>query len=188
MPAPKRLSYMNEGKEYAAKTTSGIFSLKLLNGLEPNYGRQVWETCLSINGQDVTEKYFGWNSYVEFDLRKYQPLSVDQKYFFVPKEGQGFLIETSTLKKIELPTIQSFFLGNSYHQDYLLCAYIQRILLVNLKNLITNQIGFFENLYNYNLFVHEAYFERGDLFIVGAMSGDLVRYRYNFDTLTVEIV
>lgn len=179
---------MNEEKEYTVKIDSGIFSLKLLNGLEPNSGRQVWETTLMINNQDVTEKYFNWGSYVEFDLRKYQPLSTDQKYFFVPAEGQGFLIQTDTFKKIKLPTIQSSFVGNSYHKDYLLCAHAQRILLVNLKNLVTNQISFFESVYDFNLLIYESYFERNNLFIVGTISGDLVKYKYDFEALTVEIV
>lgn len=189
MFAPTWLNCMHEGNIYTSKTESHVFALELLKGVEPNYGRQLWETLLSIDGRDVTQEYFGWSNYVHFDLRQYNFLSLDQKYFFVPSESQGFLIQTSSLRKFGLPGGDTgSFVGNIFYENYLLCIYTKRVILINLTNFVTNQIGLFENLYDYSLYIGKAYFENGELIIEGIMQGDTVKYKYNFKSLTVELV
>ncbi len=180
---------MQEGKVYTAKTESNIFALELLKGVEPNYGRLVWEVALSINGRDVTSNYFRWENYVHYDLERYNPLSPDQKYFFIPDESQSFVILTSSSRKIQLPRGESgHFIGNSYYGNYLLCVYTQEVVLINLTNFLTNQIRLFNDLYDYSLYISKSHFENGQLIIEGMLQGDVVKYRYNFESLTVELI
>lgn len=102
---------------------------------EPNNGRELWVADIYINGINQTEKYFGnWN-WLNWKLDNYVMDSPDGSYVFIPAEGGGFLINTSTLERINLPynalsTIK--FLKNEFTGNALKITYTDEVISVDL--------------------------------------------------------
>ena len=106
---------------------------------EPNNGRMLWVADIYINAKIETEKYFGsWNR-LNQNLNNYVMDSPDGKYVFIPAEGGGFLIDTSTLEKVNLPykaltTIK--FLKNEFTGDTLVITYSDEVVNIETDRLI----------------------------------------------------
>ena len=106
---------------------------------EPNNGRMLWVADIYINAKIETEKYFGsWNK-LNQNLDNYVMDSPDGKYVFIPAEGGGFLIDTSTLEKVNLPykaltTIK--FLKNEFTGDTLVITYSDEVVNIETDRLI----------------------------------------------------
>ena len=106
---------------------------------EPNNGRMLWVADIYINAKIETEKYFGsWNR-LNQNLDNYVMDSPDGKYVFIPAEGGGFLIDTSTLEKVNLPykaltTIK--FLKNEFTGDTLVITYSDEVVNIETDRLI----------------------------------------------------
>ena len=106
---------------------------------EPNNGRMLWVADIYINAKIETEKYFGsWNR-LNQNLDNYVMDSPDGKYVFIPAEGGGFLIDTSTLEKVNLPykaltTIK--FLKNEFTGDTLVITYSDEVINIETDRLI----------------------------------------------------
>lgn len=104
--------------------------LKITGTDEPNNGRMLWIADIFIDSRNETEKYFGsWNRLNE-KLDSYMMDSPDGKYIFIPAEGGGFLIDTSTMEKINLPykaltTVK--FLKNEFSGDTLEITYTDEV-------------------------------------------------------------
>lgn len=110
---------------------------------EPNNGRELWVADIYINGINQTEKYFGSWNWLNWNLENYVMDSPDGKYVFIPAEGGGFLINTSTLERINLPynalsTIK--FQKNEFEQDALILTYSDETIEINLNTLISKRI------------------------------------------------
>lgn len=109
---------------------------------EPNNGRMLHIVHLTINDQDMTEKYFGsWNR-VDYKLENYTMDSNDGQYVYIPAESGGFLIQIPSLKKIELPykslsTIT--FLKNEFVDEYLHITHIDEVIHIHLKTFHINR-------------------------------------------------
>ena len=105
---------------------------------EPNNGRMLWVADLYINGKIETEKYFGnWNRLNE-QLDNYVMDSPDGRYVFIPAEGGGFLIDTSSLEKINLPykaltTLK--FLKNEFTKNALLITCTDEVINIETDRL-----------------------------------------------------
>jgi|GEM_PF-6050188 len=112
---------------------------------EPNNGRMLWVVDLRINDLLVTERYFGsWN---RTDVaEKYEPDSPDGRYFFVPAEGGGFVLDTLhdfaaiyfRCKGLSAAT----FLGNVYSNDWLFLVHRHEIILFNLRTQTQTALDF----------------------------------------------
>ena len=106
---------------------------------EPNNGRMLWVADIYINAKIETEKYFGsWNR-LNQNLDNYVMDSPDGKYVFIPAEGGGFLIDTSTLEKVNLPykaltTIK--FLKNDFAGNTLMITYTDELVNIETDRLI----------------------------------------------------
>jgi len=106
---------------------------------EPNNGRMLWVADIYINAKIETEKYFGsWNR-LNQNLDNYVMDSPDGRYVFIPAEGGGFLIDTSSLEKVNLPykaltTIK--FLKNEFTGDTLVITYSDEVINIETDRLI----------------------------------------------------
>ena len=106
---------------------------------EPNNGRMLWVADIYINAKIETEKYFGsWNR-LNQNLDNYVMDSPDGRYVFIPAEGGGFLIDTSTLEKVNLPykaltTIK--FLKNEFAGNTLMITYTDEVINIETDRLI----------------------------------------------------
>ncbi|MBE2216605.1 MAG: hypothetical protein IAE90_00280 [Ignavibacteria bacterium] len=105
---------------------------------EPNNGRELWVADIYMNGINQTEKYFGSWNWLNWNLQNYVMDSPDGSYVFIPAEGGGFLINTSTLERIDLPynalsTIK--FLKNEFTGNALKITYTDEVISVDLHTL-----------------------------------------------------
>ncbi len=106
---------------------------------EPNNGRMLWVADIYINAKIETEKYFGsWNR-LNQNLDNYVMDSPDGRYVFIPAEGGGFLIDTSSLEKVNLPykaltTIK--FLKNEFAGNTLMITYTDEVINIETDRLI----------------------------------------------------
>ncbi len=106
---------------------------------EPNNGRMLWVADIYINAKIETEKYFGsWNK-LNQNLDNYVMDSPDGRYVFIPAEGGGFLIDTSSMEKINLPykaltTIK--FLKNVFAGNTLMITYTDEVINIETDRLI----------------------------------------------------
>jgi len=106
---------------------------------EPNNGRMLWVADIYINAKIETEKYFGsWNK-LNQNLDNYVMDSTDGRYVFIPAEGGGFLIDTSSMEKINLPykaltTIK--FLKNDFAGNTLMITYTDEVVTIVTDRLI----------------------------------------------------
>lgn len=105
---------------------------------EPNNGRMLHTADLYINEKLKTNKYFDkWNR-LDWNLENYMFESNDGKFVYIPKEGGGFLIETSSFRKIDLPykalsTIT--FLKNEFIGNILRIIHTDKTITIQLENL-----------------------------------------------------
>lgn len=105
---------------------------------EPNNGRMLWVADIYINGKIETEKYFGnWNRLNE-KLDNYVMDSPDGRYIFIPAEGGGFLIDTTSHEKINLPykaltTLK--FLKNEFAGNKLMITYTDEVINIETDRL-----------------------------------------------------
>ena len=110
--------------------------LELTGWDEPNNSRMLLICDLKINGKLENDTYFGdWNRLDE-RLDKLSFDSPDQRYVYIPAESGGFLIDTNTLNKIQLPykalsTIT--FLENYFENDTLVLVYSDEIIKVEIS-------------------------------------------------------
>jgi len=106
---------------------------------EPNNGRMLWVADIYINAKIETERYFGsWNR-LNQNLDNYVMDSPDGRYVFIPAEGGGFLIDTSSLEKVNLPykaltTIK--FLKNEFAGNTLMITYTDEVINIETDRLI----------------------------------------------------
>lgn len=107
--------------------------------VEPNNGRMLNEVDLKINGEIVTDRYFsrGWNHTVI--LSHYEPDSPDGRYFFVPMESGGILLNTqNNFSVVELGSnsmTASTSIGNTYFNDRIFVVYRDEVVVKHLLTL-----------------------------------------------------
>lgn len=115
--------------------------LELTGWDEPNNGRLLRTCDLKINGKLENAKYFeNWNR-LDQRLDKLSFDSTDKRYVYIPAESGGFLIDTNTLNKIQLPykslsTLK--FMENYFDNDMLVLVYSDEIIKFNMSNHITD--------------------------------------------------
>ncbi|MGI4874511.1 MAG: hypothetical protein ACRYFX_25420 [Janthinobacterium lividum] len=118
-------------------TKSAFHDIELirLGWAEPNNGRLLWEVDLKINGQVVTERYFGTWHYTDIG-EKYAADSPDGRYFFVPREDVSFVIDTlHDFAPIGISCkgpSASTFRGNFYFDKWLILVHFHEIILFDL--------------------------------------------------------
>ncbi|HEX8327085.1 MAG TPA: hypothetical protein VF629_06070 [Hymenobacter sp.] len=104
--------------------------------VEPNNGRMLSEVDLKINGEVVTERYFSDNWHHIHLYSTYEPDSPDGRFFFVPKEGGGFLLDTfNNFSVIGLPykaLSAASYIGNAYFNGRLFLVYRDEIAVIDL--------------------------------------------------------
>jgi hypothetical protein len=107
----------------------------------------LYKVSLYFNNEDVTQKYFdNWN-YINFYLDKYEPISFDKKWIYIPKENNHFLIDTQNLEKKVLPNLTFSaitFIGNYFIGNYLIILGREEIIQ---KNLLTKTIKFLKQVH-----------------------------------------
>ena len=104
--------------------------------VEPNNGRMLYEVDLKINGEVVTERYFSDHWHHIHLYSKYEPDSPDGRFFFVPKEGGGFLLDTlNDFAAIGLPykaLSAASYIGNVYFNERLFLVYRDEVMVTHL--------------------------------------------------------
>ena len=109
---------------------------------EPNNGRMLQVADLYIDETLRNEEYFGiWNR-LDQNIEYYQMDSLDGRYVYIPAEGGGFLIETTSSKKIPLPykALSTLtFIKNEFIEGFLVITHSDEIITVNLENLKTKR-------------------------------------------------
>jgi len=120
--------------------TSKLHKIKLVitGSDEPNNGRMLWVAELYINNIDVTGKYFGSWDRLNENLDNYNMDSPDGKFVFIPAEGGGFLIDTTSLIKYPLAykalsTIK--FQKNEFRGNLLIITYDDETIEIDLDNI-----------------------------------------------------
>ncbi|PJJ58610.1 hypothetical protein [Hymenobacter chitinivorans] len=113
--------------------------------VEPNNGRMLWEVDLKINGELVTEKYFG--GWPRTDMPdKYEPDSPDGRFFFIAEEGGGFVLDTHhDFKAIGFSCLgpsAATFRGNIYSDRYLFLVHYHEVILFDLTTLTQRSLAF----------------------------------------------
>lgn len=104
--------------------------------VEPNNGRMLNEIDLKINGELVTQRYFSDNWHHIHLYKEYEPDSPDGRFFFVPKEGGGFLLDTlNNFSVIGLPykaLSAASYIGNAYFNERLFLVYRDEVVVTHL--------------------------------------------------------
>ncbi|MFV0469062.1 MAG: hypothetical protein ACK5MK_09075 [Dysgonomonas sp.] len=98
-------------------------------------GRDTWLFTLAIDGTDVTSEYTSL-PYLSKNLDKWEVLSVDSRYIFLPLEVGAMLIDTQSLEKHVLPTRQ--YRGNQFTSTRLFIFGRNLILLIDLKSIFSS--------------------------------------------------
>ena len=122
------------------ETIQGKLSLICLDVVEPNNGRMLYKVKLTLNDIDITASYFGTWNYINCHLRNYSSTSIDKKWFYIPKEGNHFLIHSETLQKEELPYLSVSavtFKGNYFTENHLIVFSSEEIIS---KSLGSNKV------------------------------------------------
>ena len=107
--------------------------------VEPNNGRMLYEVELKINDEVVTERYFdkSW-PYINM-YSAYEPDSPDGRFFFVPKESGGFVLDAlHNFSVIGLPgkaLSAAKYIGNTYFGNRLFLVYRDEIAVLDLGSL-----------------------------------------------------
>lgn len=104
--------------------------------IEPNNGRMLYEVDLKINDELVTDRFFDKNWCHINMYSTYEPDSPDGRFFFVPKESGGFLLDTlNNFSVIGLPNkalSAAKFIGNAYFNERLFLVYRDEVVVLNL--------------------------------------------------------
>lgn len=132
---------INDNDRFSFQTDKGILELVLIDVVEPNNGRMLYKVILNLKNEDITKNYFdNWN-FINFNLDRYSPLSIDKKWIYIPKEGDHFLIDTQNLEKKILPKLNfsaATFIGNYFLDNYLIILGSEEIIQKNLLTKTTN--------------------------------------------------
>jgi hypothetical protein len=120
---------------YSIKSAFHDIELIQYGVVEPNNGRMLWEVDLKVNGQVVTKKYFGDWPHTTIGNR-YTAESPDGRFFFVSREGGGFVLDAERNFKALNITYRglsaSTFQGNRYDGDWLLIVHRNELITFNL--------------------------------------------------------
>jgi hypothetical protein len=106
----------------------------------------LYEVDLKINGELVTERYFdkGWRHINIYSVC--EPDSPDGRFFFVPKESGGFVLDfLNNFSVIGLPgkaLSAAKFIGNTYFNERLFLGYRDELVVLNLLTLETTTHNF----------------------------------------------
>jgi hypothetical protein len=121
---------------YSTKSKFHDIELIEYGVVEPNNGRMLSEVDLKINGAVVTARYFSASWHHVHLYEKYEPDSPDGRFFFVPKEGGGFLLDTHhDFMVIGLPykaLSAASYIGNAYFADRLFLVYRDEVVVFHL--------------------------------------------------------
>lgn len=123
--------------KYDFKTEKGKLILQCLDVVEPNNGRMLYKISLTLENEDVTNKYFGNWHFINFFLENYTAISNDNKWIYILNEGSHFLINTNDLQKIHLPYIEvlaATFIENVFISKYLIILSMETVVIKNLEN------------------------------------------------------
>jgi hypothetical protein len=125
---------------YSFDTNKGTLMLSSHGLIEPNNGRMLLEARLTLNGEDMTEFYFGKWNYINY-IGQYEPLSDDKSWIYIPHEGDHFLINAQSLEKIPLPSLNlsaAYFIKNVFYQQFLVVLSYDTFICKNLSTGILN--------------------------------------------------
>ena len=120
---------------YSVKSAFHDIELIQHGVVEPNNGRMLWEVDLKINGQLVTEKYFGNWLYTTMGDR-YTAESPDGRFFFISREGGGLVLDAQrNFKALGIAyrgLSASTFQGNRYDGDWLIIVHRNEVIMFDL--------------------------------------------------------
>jgi len=135
-------------KKYSATYQNTEAVLHIIDYAEPNNGRELWQANLYIN-QELKNDILKNNSiYLNFNLDKFCFDSADNRYVFIPDEGESFYIDLATLQVFYLPyegLSTLTFLGNHFYNNQLMVVYRSNYILVDVNTNNIQKITFEEN-------------------------------------------
>lgn len=136
------------GDIFSLETAEHSFEIVYIDNDEPNNGRMLRVVSFYIDDEDVTKKYFkSWNK-LNWELEHFQFNSKNNRYVFLPKETTPFLVDTVTLKKHDLKSIELstvHFIGNIFYDSFLIIISQKEIHMVELTSLSTRTLTVDEN-------------------------------------------
>ncbi|CAD7798946.1 hypothetical protein CHRY9390_00411 [Chryseobacterium aquaeductus] len=135
-------------KKFSAtyKNTEAI--LHIIDYDEPNNVRSLWQANLYLNNELRNDILKNKEIYLNFNLDHFCFASEDNRYVFIPDEGESFYIDLSTLLVFYLPyedLSTLIFLGNYFYNNQLVVVHRDKYILVNLNTKQSQIINFKEN-------------------------------------------
>ena len=127
-------------KKYSAIYQNTEAVLHITDYAEPNNGRSLWQANWYINNELKNEIFKNKSLYLNFNLDQFCFASEDNRYVFIPDEGESIYFDLSTLQVYYLPNQMLStltFLGNYFYKNQLLVVHRDNYILVNL---ITHKI------------------------------------------------
>jgi len=122
--------------------------LHITNYDEPNNGRSLWQANLLFNNELKNDILKNKNIYLNFNLDKFCYASEDNRYVFIPDEGESFYIDLATLHVFYLPyegLSTLTFLGNYFYNNQLVVVYGSNYILINVNTNNIQKFAFEEN-------------------------------------------
>lgn len=114
--------------------------------VEPNNGRLLYEIDLKINGEVVTDRYFSRNWHHINIYRIYEPDSPDGRFFYVPAESRGFLLDVpNNFAVIGMPgkaLSAANYIGNLFFTERMFLVYRDEVVMFDLQTLKTTTYDF----------------------------------------------
>jgi hypothetical protein len=122
-------------------TKSAFHNIELIEYgvVEPNNGRMLYEIDLKINDEVVTDRYFsrGWHHINIY--RIYEPDSPDGRFFYVPAEGGGFLLDVpnnfSVIGLSGKALSAAKYIGNLFFSGKMFLVYTDEVVVFDMLTL-----------------------------------------------------
>lgn len=122
-------------------SSNGKIELKVIGYEEPNNGRELHVAELFVNGENATGSFFknGWNR-LNINLSNLMFESPDERFVFIPAEGNSFVINTNTLRSAFLPykgISTVLFQGNEFIAEKIVLHYSDELVEIDLEELFS---------------------------------------------------
>ena len=135
-------------KQYTATYQNSTAVLRITDYSEPNNGRSLWQADLLVNNA-LKNDVFKYNSnYLNFQLDQFCFTNTDNKYIFIPAEGESFAFNLATEEAYYLPSQMLStltFLGNYFWNNTLIVLYRDAYVLVDLASNTCKTLNFESN-------------------------------------------
>lgn len=129
-------------------SADGRLRIDFVGYAEPNNGRELWRVNVFLDGLQIDDQIFHqsiqgqWN-FVQSAVFKLMLASPDRRYYFVPTEGSGVIINGKDGSIFMIPSYRSkasdsyrrySFVGNLFYEEDLIMVYRNQLVKVSLSD------------------------------------------------------